>query len=168
LTIREERGSINGSKIALVGDLSNSRVINSLVRLLCQYNVELYFVAPKILQIDEELETYLGECNGVEWLKADSIEEVIGKVDVIYMTRLQKERITFETKEEEKNMSVEWSKYQLTPALMAEAKKDMIVMHPMPRNDEIPMALDNDNRSAYFRQMKYAMYLRMALLEMIC
>ena len=168
LTIREERGSINGSKIALVGDLSNSRVINSLVRLLCQYNVELYFVAPKILQINQELEIYLGECNGIDWSKADSIEEVIGKVDVIYMTRLQKERITFETQEDEKNMSKEWSKYQLTPALMAEAKKDMIVMHPMPRNDEIPMALDYDNRSAYFRQMKYAMYLRMALLEMIC
>ena len=171
MTIRSERGSINGVKIAIVGDLVNSRVINSLVRLLSNYNVDFYFVANDDLQIPNELISYLSEVKNknpnqhLTYTISNSLSHVIDKVDVVYMTRLQKERLP-----SDKNHSsylIEYENNLLTPELMSKAKSDLIVMHPLPRNQEIPKSLDSDSRCAYFRQMKNGLYLRMTLLEMM-
>ena len=177
-TIREERGTITGIKIALVGDLRHSRTIHSLVLMLTNYDVEFYFVGPEEFQIPdsiiEELEnrsmllkTKLDKKFKFNYQKHCKLSEIIDIVDVVYMTRLQRERFT----EEENSNSLPIDNYyqdiQLTPTLLTKAKKNLVVMHPLPRGPELHTGIDNDVRAAYFRQMKYGLYIRMVLLEMM-
>jgi len=173
-TIREERGTVNGIKIGIVGDLLNGRTVHSLVPLLTNYNVHFYFVSPSELQMPKNIidflkiikDTNLNNVNEttIDWEIAYSIEDIIPIVDVLYMTRLQKERfVTLEGIVEEIN----WSYYAINPFNIINAKSNLVIMHPLPRNDEISVELDSDPRSAYFRQMKYGLYVRMALLEML-
>lgn len=161
-TIRKEIGTVSNLIISLVGDLKHGRTIHSLAKLLCIYDVgELRFVSPKGLEMPDEVCRYLREKN-VAFNKYHSLEDVIKDSDVIYMTRIQRERFTSE--EEYRRCS---GQLKVTPLLMTRAKDKMIVMHPLPRLDEISPDFDDDNRAAYFRQAQYGLYVRMALLTMV-
>ena len=166
-TIREERGTLTGMKISIVGDLLNGRTVHSLIKLLTNYNVHYYFVSPPDLGLPDEYIEYLKrasiENDQITWTITSNLEEVIPLVDVIYMTRLQKERFTSMNN----TNNIDWSSYCINPHNISNAKDNVVIMHPLPRNEEIDTKLDNDPRSAYFRQMKYGMYVRMAILEMM-
>lgn len=157
-TIRDELGRLDGLKIAMVGDLRFGRTVHSLTRLLSKYDVELSFVSPEILRLPLDLMNEARDA-GLKVRETYSVADVIDQVDVLYMTRVQKERFTdLEQYEELKGF------YVITPELMRQARRDMIVMHPLPRVGEIAPEVDDDPRAAYFRQVKNGMYVRMALL----
>lgn len=157
-TIRQELGTINGLKIAMVGDLRYGRTVHSLTRLLTQYKVSLRFVSPEILRVPLKIMNLVIDA-GLDVRETHNVVDVIKDADVLYVTRVQKERFTdLAQYEEVKNY------YEITPELMSQAKQKMIVMHPLPRLGEIPYTIDSDPRAAYFRQVKNGMYIRMALL----
>ncbi|XP_060662092.1 CAD protein [Drosophila nasuta] len=160
-TIREEIGTVNGLTITMVGDLKNGRTVHSLARLLTLYNVTLQYVAPPGLGMPEAIMRYLDQ-RGVHQRTFDSIEQALPSTDVLYMTRIQRER--FQTEEEYKRCC---GHFIVTPKLMTRANKRTIVLHPLPRVDEISRDFDSDPRAAYFRQAEYGMYIRMALLAMV-
>ena len=177
-TIREERGTITGIKIALVGDLLHSRTIHSLVLMLTNYDVEFYFVAPEEFQIPDsiiqelenrsmQLKTKLDKNFKFNYQKNCNLSEVLGSVDVVYMTRLQKERFINQENADLLQIDNYYQDIQLTPPLLTKAKKNLVIMHPLPRGPELHTGIDNDVRAAYFRQMKYGLYIRMVLLEMM-
>src|SRR5512135_2809755 len=160
-TIREEIGHIDGLTVTLLGDLKHGRTVHSLARLLSLYKVKLNYVAPDILRMPAEL---IDELNAkkIEQTEFSTLEPCLGGTDVLYVTRVQKERFTDEAVYE----SVKGA-YVIDPEVMKSAKERMIVMHPLPRVGEISMELDEDPRAAYFRQMEYGLYVRMALLAMV-
>jgi aspartate carbamoyltransferase catalytic subunit len=160
-TIREELGHLDGLTVTLLGDLKHGRTVHSLARLLSLYKVKLNYVAPEILRMPTELIEEL-KAKGVEQLEASTLEGVLPQTDVLYVTRVQKERFTDETVYE----SVKGA-YVIDPQVLKAAKERMIVMHPLPRIGEISMEVDDDPRAAYFRQMEYGLYVRMALLAMV-
>ena len=160
-TIREELGEVDGLTITMMGDLKYGRTVHSLSRLLTLYNVKLNYVAPEMLQMPAEVVEEI-EKTGIEQNTYDNLEAVIGETDVLYVTRVQKERFEDPTKHEELKGS-----YVVTTATMQQAKEEMIVMHPLPRVWEIDKEVDDDPRAAYFRQMEYGLYIRMALLAMV-
>jgi len=161
LTIKEELGHLDGLTVTMLGDLKNGRTIHSLSRLLSLYKVKLNYVAPEILRMPPELIAEL-QAKGVEQYEATSLEEVLPETDVLYVTRVQKER--FENPADYKKVA---GAYVVDPQTMKTAKERMIVMHPLPRVTEISMDFDDDPRAAYFRQMEYGLYVRMALLAMV-
>ncbi len=161
LTIKEELGHIDGLTVTMLGDLKNGRTIHSLARLLSLYKVKLNYVAPEILRMPKELIAEL-EALGVEQKEYASLEEALPETDVLYVTRIQKER--FADLAEYESVA---GAYVIDPGVMKIAKDRMIVMHPLPRVTEISMAFDDDPRAAYFRQMEYGLYVRMALLAMV-
>lgn len=146
-TIRKHKGLNRHIRIALVGDLKHGRTVHSLLKLLRLYNVEMHLVSPKELTMPSE---YVKDGDLIH----ETLDECIADVDVVYMTRVQKERIT--TQEVVGN-------YALTLDHMAKAKKDMIVMHPLPRVDELPTTIDSDPRAVYFDQIKNGLYVRQAI-----
>ncbi len=158
-TIKQCMGKIDGLKIALVGDLLNGRTIHSLLQLLAIYEVELHLVAPKSLRLPKKYEDILKK-NGIKFTTHDSWDDVIESVDVLYMTRVQKERF----KLIEDYMDVKDS-FILTLPAVQKMKKDAIIMHPLPRVNEIDTAVDANPRAKYFDQVKNGLYLRMALLD---
>ncbi|KAL2082486.1 hypothetical protein ACEWY4_022304 [Coilia grayii] len=160
-TIREELGTINGMTITMVGDLKHGRTVHSLARLLTQYRITLRYVAPKNLHMPEEIVSFVAS-KGIKQEYFDSIEEALSETDVLYMTRIQKER--FASEEEYKSC---FGQFILTPHIMTGAKRKMVVMHPMPRVNEISSEVDSDPRAAYFRQAENGMYIRMALLATV-
>ena len=160
-TIREELGQINGLKIAMVGDLRYGRTVHSLTRLLAQYDVSLRFVSPEILRLPLTIMNKVIDA-GIDVRETHDVADVIDNADVLYVTRVQKERFTdLAQYEEVKNH------YVITPELMEKAKEKMVVMHPLPRVGEIHYTVDEDPRAAYFRQVKNGMYIRMALLAAV-
>ena len=161
LTIKEELGHLDGLTVTMLGDLKNGRTIHSLSRLLSLYKVKLNYVAPEILRMPAELIAEL-EAKGVNQFEAATLEEVLPETDVLYVTRVQKERFA-DLSDYEKVAGA----YVIDPEVMKIAKDRMIVMHPLPRVTEISMAFDDDPRAAYFRQMEYGLYVRMALLAMV-
>lgn len=160
-TIREEIGTVNGLTITMVGDLKHGRTVHSLARLLTLYNVAINYVSPLSLAMPEKVVSFVTS-KGIQQKVYATLEEVLPETDVLYMTRIQKER--FASEEEYKSTC---GLYVVTPKLMTRAKNRMIVMHPLPRNFEIDKAFDNDKRAAYFRQAEYGMYVRMSLLAMV-
>jgi aspartate carbamoyltransferase catalytic subunit len=160
-TIREELGEVDGLTVTMVGDLKYGRTVHSLSRLLSKFKVELNFVSPDILRMPEEI---VGELLGAQtpFEIHDSLDAVIPATDVLYVTRVQKERF-----EDEGDYDAVKDQFVVTPATLVPAKERMIVMHPLPRVNEISMEVDADPRAAYFRQMEYGMYVRMALLAMV-
>ncbi len=160
-TILEERGKIADSTVTMLGDLKYGRTVHSLARLLSRYDVKLNYVSPELLRMPAELVDELTE-HGVKQHQAESLDEVLGDTDVLYVTRVQKER--FANLDEYEAVK---GSYVITPETMARAKSDMILMHPLPRVGEISEAVDTDPRAAYFRQVEYGMYVRMALLAMV-
>lgn len=160
-TIREELGTVNGLTVTLVGDLKNGRTVHSLVRALTSYKVTLNYVSPVSLQMPQEVKDYVKE-KKINQKECTKLEDVLSETDVLYVTRIQKER--FESLEEyEKVKSV----YCITPKTLHLCKERMAILHPLPRNTEISTEVDTDSRAAYFRQMENGMYVRMALLAMI-
>ena len=176
-TIQNELGYIDGLTITLVGDLKFGRTVHSLAKLLSRYNVRLIFVSPEELQMPRYIKREVRR-NGAEIREADDLERVIEESDVVYVTRIQKER--FADPEEYERLK---DSYLVTPELMERAKRNMILMHPFPRKTEvgwdrhgeveireegsITYDVDDDPRAAYFKEMKDGMYVRMALLAAI-
>lgn len=160
-TIRRERGTVNGLTIALVGDLKHGRTVHSLAKLLSLYDVRLKYVSPPGFEMPQEILEYVG-LRGVEQSHHEQLDDVLEDVDILYMTRIQKER--FEMTKELANVI---EGYQIGPKNLRKAKENLVIMHPLPRVDEISTEIDNDPRAAYFRQMKNGMYVRMALLDML-
>ncbi|PVF94065.1 putative URA2-multifunctional pyrimidine biosynthesis protein [Serendipita vermifera] len=161
-TIRSELGTVNGRTITLLGDLKNGRTVHSLVTLLLFYSVRLNFVSPSSLAMPDSIVNTVRRA-GVPVTICESLDEVLGDTDVLYVTRVQKER--FNSEEEWQAVS---SSYVVNQAVLARAKADMIVMHPLPRVNEIDPEVDFDARRAvYFRQMRYGLFVRMALLASV-
>lgn len=160
-TIREELGTVNGMTITMVGDLKHGRTVHSLARLLTQYRITLRYVAPKNLSMPAEIIDFVAS-KGIKQEEFNSIEEALPETDVLYMTRIQKER--FASEEEYKAC---FGQFVLTPHIMTGAKRKMVVMHPLPRVNEISVEVDTDPRAAYFRQAENGMYIRMALLATV-
>ncbi|KAF8933996.1 hypothetical protein BGZ58_005987 [Dissophora ornata] len=159
-TIREELGTVNGLTITLVGDLKNGRTVHSLVKVLSYYHVTLIFVSPPSLRMPEEVRAELTK-TGIAFSEYTDLNEVIAVSDVVYVTRVQKERFT-NLDEYERVKSA----YVINNKMMSKAKTQMVVMHPLPRVTEIEPEVDFDQRAAYFRQMRYGLYVRMALLAL--
>ncbi|OQR72659.1 CAD protein-like [Tropilaelaps mercedesae] len=160
-TIREEIGTVNGKTVTLVGDLKHGRTVHSLVRLLCHYNVQLRYVAPAGLSMPTHVRE-LVDAKNVPQVDMESLEEAIADADVVYVTRIQRERFaSVDEYEQAKGQLV------ITPQLMTRAKRKMAVMHPLPRLNEISPEIDTDPRAAYFRQSEAGMHVRMALLTMV-
>ena len=160
-TIVEELGTIDGLTVTMLGDLKYGRTVHSLAKLLALYDVKLNFVAPDLLKaptalVDSLIESGVGPCKHVD------LDSIISETDVLYVTRVQQERFVDQSVYEKVNRS-----YAVNVDTMDIAKERMIVMHPLPRVDEISRAVDKDPRAAYFRQMEYGMYVRMALLALV-
>lgn len=160
-TIREELGSLNGLKVAMVGDLRYGRTVHSLTKLLLHYDVSLRFVSPEILRLPLTLMNEVIDA-GIDVRETHDVADVIENADVLYVTRVQKERFNdlaqYEAVKEY---------YVITPELMEQAQEKMVVMHPLPRVGEIHYSVDKDPRAAYFRQVQNGMYVRMALLAAV-
>jgi aspartate carbamoyltransferase len=160
-TIQEELGRLEGLTVTLLGDLKYGRTVHSLSRLLRLYNAKLNYVSPEILRMPPALIEELRK-GGVEQKEYREINEILPQTDVLYVTRVQQER--FENPEE---YNLVKDAYVITPEILKRAKKEMVVMHPLPRVNEISVEVDLDPRAAYFRQMEYGLYVRMALLAMV-
>lgn len=158
-TIYNELGTLDGLKVALIGALDKGRTARSLAYLLSKFErTKLYFIAPPELQIKEDILEHLEE-KGVSYELLDSVEKVISEVDVIYQTRIDKERLT--------NKHIDLNTYNITPNVLKKMKRNAIIMHPLPRSVEISREVDTDPRAAYFRQAENGLYVRMALITML-
>ncbi len=160
-TIVEELGTLDGLTVAMVGDLRFGRTVHSLTQLLLNYNVKFRFVSPEILRMPLVITNQVRE-HGAEMKETYDVHEVIREADVLYVTRVQKERFSDLAQYDEVK-----DYYIVDPALMEQAKEKMIVMHPLPRVGEIREAVDDDPRAAYFRQVRNGLYIRMALLAAV-
>ena len=162
-TIRREIGQIDSISIALVGDLANGRTVRSLCYLLAKYeSPKIYFVAPSVVRMKDDIKDYLHR-HGTDFEEVDDLHAVAREVDVIYQTRIQRERFGDRPHEYEQARG----KYIIDQSVLDCMRKEAIVMHPLPRVDEIDTAVDGDPRAAYFRQAHNGLYVRMALLRML-
>jgi aspartate carbamoyltransferase len=160
-TIVEELGSVDGLTVTMLGDLKYGRTVHSLARLLSLFDVRLNYVSPEILRMPAEIIAELEE-KQLPQAEYNSLDQVLPETDVLYVTRVQKER--FEDLDQYESVK---SAFVISCETMNYAKERMIVMHPLPRVGEISMDVDDDPRAAYFRQMEYGLYVRMALLAMV-
>ena len=159
MTIRSRKGKLDHLKIGFCGDLKFGRTVHSLTKALMRYEGnEFWFISPEELRIPEYLEKMLQRQN-ISYHKCDNLENVLPKLDVLYMTRVQKER--FFNEEDYVRLK---DRYILTEEKLSLAKKDMPVLHPLPRVNEIACEVDNDPRAAYFEQVQNGLYIRMALI----
>ena len=160
-TIADELGTLDGITVAMVGDLRFGRTVHSLTKLLLNYDVKFRFVSPEILRMPLAITNQVRK-RGADIEETYDVRDVISEVDVLYVTRVQRERFTdLSQYEEVKNY------YIVDPELMQEAKENMVVMHPLPRVGEIRETVDPDPRAAYFRQAQNGLYIRMALLAAV-
>ncbi|KHG19847.1 Aspartate carbamoyltransferase 1, chloroplastic [Gossypium arboreum] len=162
-TIEREIGKLDGIRVGLVGDLANGRTVRSLAYLLAKYqDVKIYFVSPDIVKMKDDIKDYLTS-RGVEWEESGDLMEVASKCDVVYQTRIQRERFgeRIDLYEEARG------KYIVDENVLKVMQKHAVVMHPLPRLDEITVDVDADPRAAYFRQAKNGLYIRMALLKLL-
>ncbi len=159
-TVRAELGKVDGVRVAMVGDLANGRTVRSLTYLLSKFkDVKVWFVAPPEVAMREDLKAHLDE-HHVPWLETEDLAAVLPEVDVVYMTRIQKERFSdLETYDKVKGV------YRIDKDALARMRKYAVLMHPLPRVDEIAPDVDDDPRAAYFRQARNGLQVRMALLE---
>ena len=160
MTIKELKGGFDNLTIGLCGDLKFGRTVHSLIESLVRYNnVKFILISPKELQVPSYIRNDVLRASGNEFEEVERLEDAIPKLDILYMTRVQKER--FFNEEEYMRMK---GYYILDKAKMELAKDDMIVLHPLPRVNEISVEVDDDPRACYFKQVKYGMYMRMALI----
>jgi len=160
-TILEELKGVDGLTVTMVGDLKFGRTVHSLSRLLSLYDVKINYVAPDILKMPDEIIQELS-AKGVKQTEHTNLDEIVGESDVLYVTRVQRERFK-DPAEYDKTKDM----FVISAETMARAKDRMVVMHPFPRVNEIKPEVDDDPRAAYFRQMEYGLYVRMALLAMV-
>jgi len=160
-TIRTDLGRLDGLHVVMVGDLRYGRTVHSLARLLCLYDVRMTFVSPEILRLPLDVMNEVKDHN-LPVRETYDVSDVMADVDVLYVTRVQRERFADQAQYDEVKDC-----YVITPELMEKAKEQMVVMHPLPRVNEISYAIDDDPRAAYFRQMENGMYIRMALLAAV-
>jgi len=161
-TIYLEFGRLDNLKIAMVGDLASGRTARSLCYLLGKFSgIEITFVSPENLKMDDDIKEYLRNHN-VQFQEKDNLEEVLPDVDVVYMTRIQKERISSEDYEKAKG------KFVINSSNISLLRENSRIMHPLPHIEEINLPIETENtdkRVAYFRQAENGLYIRMALLE---
>ena len=159
-TIRSLRGEIKDLTIGLCGDLKFGRTVHSLINALVRYpGIRFILISPEELRVPEYIREDVLEKNGYEYKEVDSLDNVMGELDILYMTRVQRERFF----NEEDYIRLK-DFFILTPEKMRLAKKDMMVLHPLPRVNEISVDVDDDPRAMYFTQAKYGVYIRMALI----
>lgn len=161
-TIKKELGKIDNLKIAMVGDLLFGRTIHSLAYLLAhRKNVEMFFVSPEMLRLPMDIANYLRR-KGIVLNETTNLDEVLDDVDVLYVTRIQKER--FRSSEDYDKVK---NSFVINSNTLSKMKKNSIIMHPLPRVNEISPEVDSDHRAAYFRQAENGVYVRMALLKYV-
>jgi len=159
MTIKSEKGKLSNFTIGMCGDLKYGRTVHSLVAALSRYeNIQYIFISPKELKMPEEVLDILRKKN-IEYKEVESLEENIETLDVLYMTRVQQER--FADKQQYERLK---DVYILNKEKMKNAKKDLIVLHPLPRVNEISEDIDDDPRACYFKQVENGKYIRMALI----
>lgn len=160
LTIRSIKGRLNNITIGFCGDLKFGRTVHSLINALIRYdNVKIVLISPEELKVPDYVRDDVLRANNIEFKEVEKLEDAMGELDVLYMTRVQKER--FFNEEDYVRLK---DFYILTKEKMELAKDDMIVLHPLPRVNEISVDVDDDPRACYFRQAQYAVYVRMALI----
>ncbi len=161
-TIRDEIGRIDGLRIAMVGDLANGRTVRSLTYLLSKFrDIGVTFVAPPQVAMRDDIKAHLDE-HHVSWTETEDLDAVLPQVDVVYQTRIQKERFT-----DDAAYQAVKGVYRIDKRALALMRKHAIVMHPLPRVDEIAPEVDDDPRAAYFRQARNGLFIRMALLDRV-
>ena len=160
LTIRSIKGRLNNITIGFCGDLKFGRTVHSLINALIRYdNVRIVLISPEELKVPDYVRDDVLRANNIEFKEVEKLEDAMGELDVLYMTRVQKER--FFNEEDYVRLK---DFYILTKEKMELAKDDMIVLHPLPRVNEISVDVDDDPRACSFRQAQYAVYVRMALI----
>ena len=160
LTIYRENGRFDGLTVGCCGDLKYGRTVHSLLAALTRYeNIKVVLISPEELQLPEYMKRDVLEKNGISYVEVTSLEEAIGQLDVLYMTRIQRER--FDDPQAYERLK---DSYVLDTEKMAAAKSTMRVLHPLPRVNEISVKVDDDPRAAYFRQALNGKYMRMALI----
>ena len=163
VTIRRLMGGFEGHTIGFCGDLKFGRTVHSLAQAMSRYkNNKFVFISPKELCVPDYLIKNVLEPNNIQYVTAERLEDVLGELDILYMTRVQKERFF----NEQDYIRLKDS-YILDKEKMKLAKQKMIVLHPLPRVNEIAPEVDDDPRAAYFKQVKYGMYARMALISKV-
>lgn len=163
LTIKMEKGRLNNLTVGLCGDLKFGRTVHSLITALSRYTgISFILISPEELKIPEYLKDEVLDAKGIPYREETDLEAVIGELDVLYMTRVQKERF-FNEQDYIRLKDI----YILTPDKLLSAKKDLSIMHPLPRVNEISVAIDKDERAHYFKQVLYGKYIRMALIKML-
>ena len=160
LTINREKGGFNNLTIGLCGDLKFGRTVHSLISAMSRYeNVKFILISPDELKIPDYIKQTELEAKNLSYVETSSLDDVIGELDILYMTRVQGERFF-----NEQDYIRLRDSYILTPKKLENAKDDLIIMHPLPRVNEIPVAVDNDPRACYFKQARYGKFIRMALI----
>lgn len=160
LTISKEKGRLNDLTIGLCGDLKFGRTVHSLVTAMSLYkNIKFVLISPKELKMPDYIKTEILEKNNIEYIETDDLENNISKLDILYMTRVQKERFL----NEEDYIRLK-DVYILDKEKMNKAKQDLCVLHPLPRVNEISQEVDDDPRACYFKQVEYGRYMRMAII----
>ena len=161
LTIRREKGRLSNMTIGLCGDLMFGRTVHSLINAMSRYEkIKFVLISPDELKVPSYIKTQTLNKGGIEWQEAHSLSEVMPSLDILYMTRVQKERFF----NEEDYVRLKDS-YILTKKLLAGAKEDLSIMHPLPRVNEISTEVDDDPRAVYFAQTLNGKYVRMALIK---
>ncbi|MBE7016429.1 MAG: aspartate carbamoyltransferase [Ruminococcaceae bacterium] len=160
LTISREKGRLENFSIGFCGDLKFGRTVHSLIHALSRYdNIKIYLISPEELKLPSYVKSDVLERNGIEYIQTTDFEETIPNLDILYMTRVQRERFF----NEEDYLRLK-DRYILTPEKLEHAKEDLTIMHPLPRVNEISTAIDEDPRAAYFRQVLNGKFIRMALI----
>ena len=163
LTIHHVKGSFSGLTIGLCGDLKFGRTVHSLIGAMSRYeNVRFVLISPEELKLPSFVKQEYIKDRGIEYIQSQDLESVLGDLDILYMTRVQRER--FFSEEEYLRLR---DSYILTPEKLKLARKDLAILHPLPRVNEISTEVDNDPRAVYFRQAHYGKFIRMALILML-
>lgn len=161
-TIKKEKGRLDDLTVAFVGDLKYGRTVHSLAKVLAQFRIKFIFVSPPELKMPEEDKVFL-RSRGIEFQETEDLEAVISQTEVLYVTRIQKERFK-DFKEYERLKG----SYVINNQLLKSAKEDLAILHPLPRIDEIAVEVDKDiRRASYFRQAENGLFVRMALIKLI-
>lgn len=160
LTIKREKGGFDGLTVGFCGDLKFGRTVHSLLNALSRYeNVKFVLISPPELTVPSYVKKELLDANNLDYYETNDLEEAMPKLDILYMTRVQQERFF----NEQDYIRLKDS-YILTPEKLSSAKKDMCILHPLPRVNEISVAVDDDPRACYFKQVLNGKYMRMALI----
>ncbi len=160
LTIHREKGGFNGLTVGMCGDLKFGRTVHSLINALSRYeNVRIVLISPAELKVPDYVKTDVLDAKGIPYVETTDLEAAMPELDILYMTRVQRERFTSE--EEYQRLK---DSYILTPDKLESAKKDLCILHPLPRVNEISVAVDDDPRACYFKQVLNGKYMRMALI----